>query len=196
MKIYRSFSELVTVLLLIIVAIAFLMYTLLNNSMSLKYTSMKNSGIIFSNAVSNNLYSFSSDKKIYLDEVISDKYISNIKSPFSSGACDITQSFVKVDDNGEKYVTLFCDNYILYEYKLSDYNEYIIYKVSDWTTKKENNISEERELFNCIDKKTKKKIFDDYYDEEYFIYKMNKKYNRRFNSVTEIDDNIQKSRKP
>ena len=51
MKIYKSPRELITVLLLIISALAFFMYTITNNQMKARYTSLKNNAITFSNAI-------------------------------------------------------------------------------------------------------------------------------------------------
>ena len=114
MKIYKSTSELITIILLIISSIAFLMYTLINNQMRMKYISLKNNAITFSKTVSTNLYNFSNEKIVFLDEVVKEEYISNIKSPFSSGFCDKKNSFVQIDGEGRRYVTLTCDNYMLY----------------------------------------------------------------------------------
>ena len=188
MKIYKSPRELITVLLLIISALAFFMYTITNNQMKAKYTSLKNNAITFSNAVSTNIYNFSNEKMVFLDEVVNEEYISNIKSPFSSGYCDGKTSFVQTDDNGGRHVTLTCDNYMLYNYDLKSDN-FIILKISDWNTKKSSN-SEKKELYNCISFDSSTNIYDDYYEENFFLYKINSDYGTNYSKVEDIDSNI------
>lgn len=188
MKIYKSPRELITVLLLMISALAFFMYTIINNQMKAKYTSLKNNAITFSNAVSTNIYNFRNEKMVFLDEVVNEEYISSIKSPFSSGFCDGKTSFVQTDDNGERHVTLTCDNYMLYNYDLKS-DSFIILKISDWDTKKSSN-SEKKELYNCISLDSSTNIYDDYYEENFFLYKINSDYGTNYSKVEDIDSNI------
>lgn len=188
MKIYKSPRELITVLLLIISALAFLMYTITNNQMKAKYTSLKNNAITFSNAVSTNIYNFRNEKIVFLDEVVNEDYISNIKSPFSSGFCDGKNSFVQTDSEGRRFVTLTCDNYMLYNYDLKSDN-FVILKISDWDTKKSSN-SEKKELYNCISLDSSKNIYDDYYEEKFFLYRINSDYGTNYSIVEDIDSNI------
>lgn len=188
MKIYKSPRELITVLLLIISALAFFMYTITNNQMKAKYTSLKNNAITFSNAVSTNIYNFRNEKMVFLDEVVNEDYISNIKSPFSSGFCDGKNSFVQTDSEGRRFVTLTCDNYMLYNYDLKSDN-FIILKISDWNTKKSSN-SEKKELYNCISLDSSTNIYDDYYEENFFLYKINSDYGTNYSKVEDIDSNI------
>lgn len=188
MKIYKSPRELITVLLLIISALAFFMYTITNNQMKAKYTSLKNNAITFSNAVSTNIYNFRNEKMVFLDEVVNEDYISNIKSPFSSGFCDGKNSFVQTDSEGRRFVTLTCDNYMLYNYDLKSDN-FIILKISDWDTKKSSN-SEKKELYNCVSANSSKNIYDDYYEEKFFLYRINSDYGTNYSKVEDIDSNI------
>lgn len=188
MKIYKSPREILTVMLLIISALAFLMYTVVNNGMKSKYTSLKNNAILFSNAVSTNLYNFSNERIVFLDEVINENYLSKIKSPFSSGFCDATRSYVQFDDNGRKYVTLTCDNYMLYNFDVQS-NEMIVYKISDWKTKKDKN-SEQQKMYNCIDSSTSSNVYDDYYEKNFFLYKINSDNGTHYFDVKEIDSSV------
>ncbi len=188
MKIYNSTRELVIVILLVTFSFAFLMFTIINNQKKIKYNSLKNNAITFSNAVSTNIYNFSNEKIVFLDEAVNEEYISNIKSPFSSGFCDGKTSFVQTDDNGRRHVTLTCDNYMLYNYDLKSDN-FIILKISDWNTKKSSN-SEKKELYNCISFDSSTNIYDDYYEENFFLYKINSDYGTNYSKIEDIDSNI------
>lgn len=188
MKIYNSTRELVIVILLVTFSFAFLMFTIINNQKKIKYNSLKNNAITFSNAVSTNIYNFSNEKIVFLDEAVNEEYISNIKSPFSSGFCDGKTSFVQTDDNGRRHVTLTCDNYMLYNYDLKSDN-FIILKISDWNTKKRSN-SEKKELYNCISLDSSTNIYDDYYEENFFLYKINSDYGTNYSKVEDIDSDI------
>lgn len=188
MKIYKSKGELATVLLLIISAIAFFMYTIINNGMRTKYISLKNNAVMFSNAVSTNLYSLSNEQTIYLDEIIDEEYLSKMKSPFSAGYCNAAESYVEIDGDGNKNVTLTCDNYMLYNYNL-DSDEFVVYKISDWDTKKVKN-AEKQKLYSCLDSSTSKNVFGGYYDEKYLLYKINKEFGTTYYELDNVDSEV------
>lgn len=188
MKIYKSTGELVTVLLLIMSAIAFFMYTIINNGMRTKYISLKNNAVMFSDAVSTNLHSLSNEKIVFLDEIIDENYLSKMKSPFSEGYCNTSESYVMIDDAGNNKVTLTCDNYMLHNYNLSS-EDFVVYKISDWDTKKEKN-GEKQELYSCLDPSTSNNIFGGYYDEHYLLYKINKEFGTTYYDLDDVDGNV------
>lgn len=189
MKIYRSFGELATVFLLILVAVAFLMYVIIDKSKNLKYDSLRNNAISFSDTVNKNQDSFKNYRIVYLDEVVNEQLMSNIKSPFSSKKCDVTQSYVELESNNKRYVTLTCDNYVLYRYNSTEGN-YNIFKIGEWRSERKSNQDEEKVLYNCIDPTTGEVIYGDYYEANYLLYKINADYDKSYNDVSKINDSI------
>ena len=134
MKIFKSFGEFATIFLLLVIVVTCLMFWILKNGTSAKYKSLTNNAIRFSDVVSLNQSSFSNDRIVFLDEVIDGGYMSNIKSPFSTKNCDLTQSYVEIESS-KKYVTLTCDNYVLKRYN-SSVKDAEVYEVSDWKSNK------------------------------------------------------------
>ena len=184
MKIFKSFGEFATVFLLLVIVVTCLMFWILKNGTSAKYKSLTNNAIRFSDVVSLNQSSFSNDRIVFLDEVIDGGYMSNIKSPFSTKNCDLTQSYVEIESS-KKYVTLTCDNYVLKRYN-SSVKDAEVYEVSDWKSDKKSDSDVEETVYNCTDSNGNE-IFDNYHEERYFIYEVNKKYGTYYSDVESIN---------
>lgn len=184
MKIFKSFGEFATIFLLLVIVVTCIMFWNLKNGTSAKYKSLTNNAIRFSDVVSLNQSSFSNDQIIFLDEVIDGGYISNIKSPFSTDNCDLTQSYVEIESS-KKYVTLTCDNYVLKRYN-SSVKDAEIYEISDWKSERKNDLDVEKTIYNCIDSNGVE-VFDDYHEERYFLYEVNKKYGTYYSNVDSIN---------
>lgn len=185
MKIFRSFGEFATVFLLLVLVVLGLMFWILKNGSSAKYKSLTNNAIRFSDVVGVNLSSFSNERLVFLEEVVDGGYMSNIKSPFSTNNCDIMKSYVEIDST-KKLVTLTCDKYVLKNYRAGD-TDIEIYEVGDWKDTKKSDSDEEATLYNCVDLNGNN-VFDDYYEEKYFLYEMSKKYNSYFDDVNNINN--------
>jgi hypothetical protein len=162
--------EVLTMTVLIICLSAYLLTVVLQKVNVQKYNTMIDSAISLSKTVANNNNSFHNTETIYLDEVISEGVLSRIKSPFSSGYCDGSQSKVEFI-NGLPYVTLKCDDYIIEKEKISDKQSVKIYKVGEWTTTKSSDSDEEATLYNCLD--NGEELYDDYSEELYTVYELN-----------------------
>ena len=184
MKKNNSKFELIVVILLVMIVVAFLMIQIISGAGNIKYKSLINSASSFTRAVNSNLYSFENEKKVYLDEAVDEKYLSNIKSPFSLNNCDNDSSFVEMDDDGVSYTTLKCDSYLLYRYNDREDN-YTIYKVSDWSQNKKKGYVKTK-LYNCIDKNDGKELLNNYVEADYFLYKYNKKYDTQYINVKDV----------
>lgn len=163
--------EVLTMIVIILLIGAYLMYSSLGGISSQKLKTMKNSAIKFSDAVNTNISSFHNTETIYLGEVIDEGLLSKIKSPFSSGNCDETESKVEII-GGLPYVTLKCDNYLLDKIKPDNSDSVLIYKVGEWSTKKPGGDSEEKTLYNCSI--SGKDMFDHYKEELYMVSRINK----------------------
>ena len=178
MKDSRGFAkyEIVTVLLLMICVFVFLFYVLLGGLSTQKINTMKESALNFSKVVATNIASFHNLNTIYLGEAIDEKVIGNIKSPVSSGDCDISESKIHIS-NGEPIITFRCGNYLLDEVKATEIDKAELYEVGEWTTEKITG-GEEKVLYNCL--KNGKEIYPNYYEELYFISLLNKDNNTNY----------------
>lgn len=129
-------KETMAVLLLIIVALSFGLYKVLGNSEKTQITNFKrlantfasDAGVLRDNEI---LY----EEKVFLYDVINLNYGDELKSPFNAGeTCDIYESKIEME-NRSVYVTFKCSDYYIY-HQLTTEEEYIVYKVSEWTDQK------------------------------------------------------------
>ena len=166
--------EIMTVLVLLMGVGSFLAYLTLKGADNQKFVTMKNSAVSFANAVTTNIASFHYVNVVYLEEAVDEKVFPNIKNPFGKGACDSTQSRVDTVD-GQTYATLKCGEYLIDNASIVDRDSVVIYRVSEWSEEKPSGDDiEERVLYNCVSEG--KEVFDQYYEELFFVYEYNKKY--------------------
>ena len=165
--------EVLTVFVLVIAIFAFLMHSVLGGANGQKVSTMKDSAISFSKIVTTNIASFHNTENVYLQEAIDEGLIGEIKSPVGRGNCSSSESIVQLID-GIPYVTLLCNNLLIEKTNFTGKNDVNVYKVSKWYEEKKED-SEKKVLFNC--EENGKLVFPDYYEELYFIYEINKKYN-------------------
>ena len=152
-------------------------FSLLGGVSSQKLQTMKDNANSFSRTVANNMNSFHNTENVYLGEAVDEKILKSIKSPVGGGYCSLSESFVHFSD-GMPYVTFRCGDYLIENVNFSGNTNFPVYKVSDWKEKKTNDDDEEKVLYNCKDKG--KEIFDEYYEELYFVYLINKKYDTEY----------------
>lgn len=163
--------EVLTMIAVVLLIAAFLMYTTLGGVSKQKIKTMKNNAIKFSDVVNTNISSFHNTETVYLKEVIDEGILKKIKSPFSSGNCDETESKVEIID-GLPYVTLKCDKYLLEKVKPDNSDDVKLYEVGKWTTEKPSDDFEKKSLYNCS--ASGKEMFDNYGEELYMISRINK----------------------
>ena len=180
--------EIIIVACSMLFVVSYLLYTLLCSSNNTKINNFKRDALSFCQTVMKNNNIFSEKNIVFLEEVIDEGLMTNIKSPFSSNLCDSTQSKVVRIDNSW-FVTLKCDDYLLDNVDLNYVDDQVIYKVSDWTKKENDNNSEQKVLYNCIDKSTNKPVTDNFEDEFYLLYKINKKYGTEYNYLDNVSKN-------
>lgn len=181
--------ELLTVLVLLIILIAYLMYSMLGDgNIDKKIEKMRDEAIQFNKAVYTNMDSFHNERVVYLEEVIEQGFFDSIKSPFSSNKCDVSESKVETVSQNERYVTLKCDDYLIKRQRSSDLSNVTIYQVGKWSTKKNGEDDEEKILYNC--EKDGKEGFDDYYEEGYFLLQLSKEYSNYFYDITDVSDQV------
>ena len=198
----RGFAkfEVLTVLVLLVVVSAVLLTMILkavnNQRINMMITNAKNfSNRVVAEEMTGNSY--------YLKDAIKDELYEKIRSPFSSKNCDENESKIEFD-GAKKYVTLKCDEYIIYKEE-SNSDKYSVYKVSDWKVKKdedddndddkenendedENESEKIQEMLGYSCKVDDKDVFNSPYEEKIFIDKVNEKYEKTYVSVSGIAD--------
>lgn len=168
--------ETLTIIVLLMALFAFLAYTFLGGTSSHKLEAMKESASSFSKTVTTNISTFHYTNKVYLGEAVDEQLIKNIKSPVSKGYCSVSASYVELID-GYPYTTMQCGNILIEKANFADKNV-PMYQVGDWVDKKENSDDEEMTFYNCTD--NGKEVFDEYFEELYFVYQVNKKYGTNY----------------
>ena len=180
--------EIMTIIVLIISIFVFVMYFILQGVNNQKYTTMKDNGISFSKTVTVNIASFHYPDIVYLEEAIDEGVIRPIKNPLGRGYCDVAQSRIDMI-NGQPFTTLVCGDYMIDKATFKANDKVKVFQISDWTEEKiKGNNVQQRKLYNCLD--GDKELFDQYYEELYFIYRYNKEYNADVyfaNQVTECE---------
>ena len=167
--------EVLTVMVLIIVVMAILLYSLLGGANKKQFDNMRSDAVQLNKAVYTNLDSYHNQNVVYLDEVIDQQIIDKLKSPFSSNKCDGIQSKVVTEGDTNRFVTLKCDQYLIDNENVGDDKNVNIYEVSEWSTKKiTGDDVEEKELYNCKD--NGKELLEEYVEEDYLVYATNKLY--------------------
>lgn len=186
MKNNRGFGkyEILTVIVLMLIIFCILSINMFGGVSKQKIETMKKSAISFTSAVTTNIDTFHYTEKVYLQEVIDEKLIKPIKSPVGGGKCSSADSYVELI-NGQPYVTLNCNNVLIEKEDFSGKN-ISVYKVSKWMEEKKKDDMEERILYNC--KSNGKEMYDRYYEELYFVYEINKKYDTDYYFVSDIKD--------
>ncbi len=177
--------EVLTIMVIILIIICFLMYVILKGLEKQKFITMKNSALEFSNIVIANKSSFHNDNIVYLEEVIDEDLIKNIKSPFSEKNCDSIESKIEII-NGKTLVTLKCDNYLIDKAMVDSLDKIEIFKVSEWSLKKQKKSNDERQMFNCI--KNSKDVYPIYKEEFNLIYNINKEFGTNYYFLDEIGE--------
>lgn len=179
--------EVLTVIVLLMIVSAYLLYCVLNPSMEEKVKIMKNSAIKFGNTAATNNDTFHNLSVVYLGEVQDEKLIESVKNPFGKGTCSASESYTEVSGDST-VVTYKCGKYLINGMNLLNTNSAEMYEVSDWSDKKSDNSNDEKVLYNCT--VNGKEKFPEYYDELYFVYLINKEYETDYyyaNNVNECD---------
>lgn len=165
--------EVLTVMVLLMVVIAFLLYKTLGGVSSQKLTTFRDNALTFGKTLRSDSTSFNNLDNVYLAEALESGIITSMKSPVG-GKCDETESKYFMNE-GEPYVTLKCGDYIIDSEPISSVSDATVYKVSEWTTKKLSGDNvEEKTLYNCTD--GGKEVFEEYKEDLYFVYEVNTKY--------------------
>ena len=151
----------------------------------IKLQIMKKDAINFSRVVSMNLSSFHNSGNVYLGEVIDEKLMNKIKNPLGRGYCSSSESNVEITNN-RYYVTLKCGNFLIERADFSTKKDVDIYSLTDWKEERVNETDEIQRFYNC--KVDGKEVFEEYYEELYFVYQINKKYKTNYYSIDAVQE--------
>ena len=175
-------SEILVVLVVILILASILSVFLLKSIKTENFRSFKSDFVLMIN--NNNIYNLkSNDEIVSLKELIDEGAVEKIKNPFNHKQyCDSYESRVEMKDN-RKIGILKCGEYLITNEDES--NKAIIYKVSKWQDKKEEN-SDVKVGYNYIQEG--KLVFDSYYYDYMFLYAFNKKNNTSYNAVSTIPE--------
>ncbi len=178
--------EVLTMVAVLIILFAIGFNFIINSANTQKFKTMRSSAQSFANTVAGDTDGFDVYfNEHYLSEVLDNKMLKAVKSPFSGKSCDVDESKVFVLD-GKRLVTLKCDQYLIDNEDDSLGGKMKIYKVGEWTDKRVNEDDQEMKVYNCKDKVSGKEVFDDYYQEYNFIYKVNKKFAKENASIDSV----------
>ena len=186
MKNNKGFAkyEVVTVLVLILAVGSYLMYVFLGGTPKTKMKVFKSDALRLSDTVATNIASFHNTGIVFLQEVYDEKLISTIKNPLGFGNCDETESKVEIID-GKPVVWLKCGNYLFHSTNISNDSDNKMYSLSDWSTEKKSGYKA-KEMYNCT--KDGKELFPKYYDEAYFVSRINNKFETDYYFADNIID--------
>lgn len=175
--------EVLTVMVICLIIFCVLFYTILGASPTRKMKTMQEDAISFTKTATTNSNSFHNTETFYLKEVIDEKLMDEINNPFGKGSCSSEESKIEIEEDGFAYTTLKCGKYLIDHAIVTDGKKVDVYEVGEWKDTKEKN-DEEKTLYNCI--KDGKEIYDDYYEELYFVYRINKDYQKDYYFATEV----------
>lgn len=187
--------EVLTILFIMLVAICGGGLLIIKGANGQKINTMSSNGLRLSEVVVTNISSFRNLNTVYLDEVIKEELMDNIKNPFGGGNCDATASRVDIV-SGDPYTTLKCGDYLIDNQNIKDIKEVVLYKVSKWQEKKIDGENVEKKVFyNC--EKDGKNLYDDYLEEGYLVAKINQDFDKAYyfkeNITSECDKIVEKT---
>lgn len=165
--------EVLTMIVVLLCIFAFLAYRFLGGTSLKKLDTMKDSATNLAKTVIVNKESFRNPRQVFLGEVLDEQLLKDIKNPVGEGVCSHEDSFVQLEDHNN-YVTLKCGEYLLDRVDVKNVKTATIYQVTEWSTTKAGDTDEERVFYNCKENGTK--VFEKDYEENYFVYQINKKY--------------------
>ena len=178
---YEMLTICVMILIIIVVALAYVFRT----DYKEKYRVMEYNARMFALSVSNFSLSDGEQTVYYLKHLVDAKIYSSIKNPFQGDSyCKSNNSKVEIRDN-KKYVTLECGNYLIYDQDSLDEN-YTIYQVSNWSSKKRKSDNQSMKFYNY--QYDGEKLFSEDLEKDLFLYEYNKKKGTEYEDISQIPE--------
>ncbi len=173
--------EVLTMIVLLIVISAILLVMILKGANNQKLNVLSTNARNFADKV---ISDNNGSGTYYLKDAIDEGLYDSIKSPFSTNDCDIYESKVEFKDN-KKYVTLKCDEYIIYNEEANS-DTYKIYKTSEWLSSKNSDDFQKTVGYNC--EKDGKEVLDNYQEERLFLDNINELYTKEYTTTADVVD--------
>lgn len=161
--------ETIVVILLVLIIFTVLFKVFVDGAGKKDFKAMRQDAASFGKTVSTNANFYHNSDMVSLGEAIGEKTIEQIKNPVGKGYCDEGESKV-VLENDKYLITLRCGEYLIEKAPLNAVDTAPIYEVSDWKDEKTEG-ADTAEVYNC--EVNGKEVYNDYYDELYFVYKVN-----------------------
>ena len=181
--------ESLTVLVILIGFMAFFLHSTLGGVSKKQLNKFKDYSVTFSKAVYMNIDSYKNPSIVYLEEAVDQGFVEKTKSPFSTETCDYSESKVETEGLSSRFVTLKCDQFLIYREKTSDLSHVTIYEVSEWNLEKpEGENVDEAVLYNC-QRADGSLVFPKYREEYSFLYGYNKLYSQNYRNIADIKTN-------
>lgn len=174
--------ETIIIILVLLIVFAFLYKVLIDSASGTNFNAMREDAISFGKTVSTNADFYHNSDQVSLGEAIGEGTIKEIKSPVSKGTCNESESKVVLHE-GKYMVTLRCGDYIIQEEALNNLDKANVYEIKEVEAETAN--AEKVTLYNC--EVSGKELFPEYYDELYFIYKVNKNNGSNHYNIASVD---------
>lgn len=178
--------EMLTVCVMLLIIFVVLLAYVFRTDYKEKYKVMQYNAKMFALSTVNLYLEDSETDTYYLQMVIDSGVFSTMKNPFKGEKyCNsMTSKVVKGEDN-QKYVTLECGNYLIMDQDFLE-KKYTIYQTSKWSTNKDSKYNQNVMFYNYLE--DGKEVFDEWLEEDMFLYQYNKMNGTSYDSIKAISD--------
>lgn len=180
-------KEMMLVLLILFAGIAFGLYKIIGNNEITQIANFKRLAASFideAGRLRDNEIHY--EERVFLYDAIELEYLKDLKSPFNSKeTCDIYESKIEMVDR-QVFLTFKCSEYYIYHQQTTE--EYIVYKVSEWTDQKltgENVQTANFYNYTVNDKE----VLPEYYIEKEFLVEYSKASGYQTNVLGNLNGN-------
>lgn len=178
--------EMLTVCVMLLIIFVVLLAYVFRTDYKEKYKVMQYNAKMFALSTVNLYLEDSETDTYYLQMLIDSGVFSTMKNPFKGEQyCNsMTSKVVKGEDN-QKYVTLECGNYLIMDQDFLE-KKYTIYQTSKWSTNKDSKYNQNVMFYNYLE--DGKEVFDEWLEEDMFLYQYNKMNGTSYDSIKAISD--------
>lgn len=181
---FGTYEVLTVSVMCLIIMVVILSVTFKSNDHE-KYKVMISNARTFGSSINSFDEGFSKSHEYSLRELVDKGMISKLKNPFVGDKyCDMYESRIAIV-NDKKYVTLRCGEYIIFNQYIGDH-EFKVYKISAWSNEQHSAKDISKIGYNYT--VNGKKIYDEYYSENSFIYMYNLTNNTKYKTISEMND--------
>lgn len=178
--------EMLTVCVMLLIIFVVLLAYVFRTDYKEKYKVMQYNAKMFALSTVNLYLEDSETDTYYLQMLIDSGVFSTMKNPFKGEKyCNSMTSKVVKDEDNQKYVTLECGNYLIMDQDFLE-KKYTIYQTSKWSTNKDSKYNQNVMFYNYLE--DGKEVFDEWLEEDMFLYQYNKMNGTSYDSIKAISD--------